>query len=82
MEYEGRRDDRIGGNDQSMSKQLLIYQRAVAVNPRDHKDISVKAGADFEFAKEVNSVPLMAVEFDPASIEYPIGTTPTRVTPR
>ena len=55
-----------------MSKQLLIYQRAVAVNPRDHKDISVKAGADFEFAKEVNSVPLMAVEFDPASIEYPI----------
>jgi hypothetical protein len=55
-----------------MGKQLLIYERAVAVNPLDHKDASVKAGDDFGFAKEVNSVPLMAVEFDPASVEYPI----------
>jgi hypothetical protein len=55
-----------------MTKQLLIYERATPVNPRDHRDVSVKAGADFGFARDVNSVPLMAVEFDPASIEYPI----------
>ena len=55
-----------------MAKQLLIYERAVPVNPRDHRDVSVKAGADFGFAKEVNSVPLMGVEFDLASVEYPI----------
>ena len=55
-----------------MAKQLLIYERATPVNPRDHRDVSVKAGVGFSFAKDVNSVPLMAVEFDLASVEYPI----------
>jgi hypothetical protein len=52
--------------------QLLIYERAVPVNPRRHNGVSVKSGNDYGFAKNVNSVPLMAVEFDRACTEYPI----------
>ena len=55
-----------------MSKQLLIYERAVPVNPRDHRDVSIKSGADFRFAREINSAPLMTAEFDLASVEYAI----------
>ncbi len=55
-----------------MVKQLLIYERATAVNPKDHRDVSIKSGTDFSFAQDVNSVPLMSVEFDPASTEYAI----------
>jgi hypothetical protein len=55
-----------------MAKQLLIYERATAVNPTDHRDVSIKSGSDFSFAKDVNSVPLMSVEFELASAEYAI----------
>jgi hypothetical protein len=55
-----------------MAKQLLLYERAVPVNPKHHRDLSVKSGADYGFAREVNSVPLMAAEFEPASSEYAI----------
>lgn len=55
-----------------MSKQLLIYSRAQAVNSQRHREWSVKAGDNFEFARDVNSVPLTAVEFVTASSEYPI----------
>jgi SapC protein len=53
-------------------KQLLIYERAIPVNPRQHKDVSIKLGGDYGFARGVNSVPLMTVEFDPACAEYAI----------
>jgi hypothetical protein len=52
--------------------QLLIYERAVPVSPRRHKEISIKSGNDYGFAKNVNSVPLMSVEFDRACAEYAI----------
>ena len=55
-----------------MVKQLLIYERAVPVNQRQHGDLSVKSGADYGFAKQVNSMPLMAAEFEPACSEYAI----------
>ena len=55
-----------------MSKQLLIYEKAVPVTRRDHGDVSIKSGSNYGFAKEVNSVPLMASEFDLASTEYAI----------
>jgi len=55
-----------------VSKQLLIYSRAQAVNSQRHREWSVKAGDNFEFARDVNSVPLTAVEFVTASSEYPI----------
>lgn len=55
-----------------MSKQLLIYDRAVPVSSDRHRDWSVKTGKDFGFAREVNSVPLLAVEFLPAAPHYAI----------
>lgn len=55
-----------------MAKQLLIYERAVPVNPGQHGDLSVKSGTDYGFARQVNSVPLMAAEFEPACSEYAI----------
>jgi hypothetical protein len=55
-----------------MTKQLLIYERAVPVTPGRHKDVSIKSGADYGFARSVNSVPLMAAEFDLACAEYAI----------
>jgi SapC len=55
-----------------MPKQLLIYERAVQVNAARHRNTSIKTGADYGFAKSVNSVPLMTVEFEPACAEYAI----------
>jgi hypothetical protein len=55
-----------------MPKQLLIYEKAVPVNRKQHGDVSIKAGNDYGFAKNVNSVPLMATEFDLSCTEYAI----------
>ncbi|HLH94467.1 MAG TPA: SapC family protein [Xanthobacteraceae bacterium] len=55
-----------------MAKQLLLYERAVPINARQHRNLSVKSGADYGFAKQVNSVPLMAAEFELAAGEYAI----------
>jgi hypothetical protein len=55
-----------------MPKQLLIYEKAVPVTVKKHGNISIKAGTDYSFAREVNSVPLLASEFDLASAEYAI----------
>jgi hypothetical protein len=55
-----------------MPKQLLIYEKAVPVTSKKHGDVSIKAGNDYGFAKDVNSVPLMATEFDLSCVEYAI----------
>ena len=55
-----------------MSKQLLIYEKAVPLSKQTHGKWSVEVGDNFSFAKEVNSVPLMAVEIPFAAKEYPI----------
>jgi hypothetical protein len=55
-----------------MSTQLLIYERAVPLSSQRHKGWSVKTGADYAFARQVNSVPLVAVEFPHAAAEYSI----------
>ncbi|MFE1601317.1 SapC family protein [Methylobacterium sp. ID0610] len=55
-----------------MAKQLLIYERAVPVTRQRHGSWSIKAGSSYEFAREINSVPLMAAEFAPAASEYTI----------
>lgn len=55
-----------------MPKQLLIYEDVVAVSSDKHSDLSIKASDDYGFASKVNSVPLMAVEFARAAMEYPI----------
>ena len=55
-----------------MSKTLLIYERAVPVNPASHAKCGVKPGDDYSFARDVNSMPLLAQEFRDAMREYPI----------
>ncbi len=55
-----------------MTTQLLIDQRAIPVTKQRHGDWSVKAGTDYAFTRQVNSVPLMAVEFPSAAAEYAI----------
>jgi len=55
-----------------MTTQLLFYQNAMPVTVERHKDLSIKAGLTYDFARQVNSVPLTAVEFDHAAAEYPI----------
>lgn len=58
-----------------MAKQLLIYEKAQPVSKVKHRDWSVKTGDDFEFAKEINSVPITAIEFPNVSVEYAIVFT-------
>ncbi len=55
-----------------MAKQVLLYEQAVPVSSQKHRDLSVKTGNDYGFAREVNSVPLIAVEFPHATDEYAI----------
>ena len=55
-----------------MSTQLLIYKTAVPITRSQHADCFVEIGANYAFSGEVNSVPLMAVEFPQAASEYAI----------
>jgi hypothetical protein len=55
-----------------MSTQLLIYKSAVPINRAVHHDCFVDIGANYGFAAEINSAPLMAVEFPQAASEYAI----------
>ncbi|WP_270939223.1 SapC family protein [Falsiroseomonas oryzae] len=55
-----------------MTTQQLFYRSVVPVSAQRHGNWSVKSGDSFAFAAGVNSVPLTAVEFDPASAEYPV----------
>ena len=55
-----------------MPTQLLLYRDVTPVSAERHKDLAVKTGTNYGFAKEVNSVPLTAIEFAQASGEYPI----------
>ena len=54
-----------------MAKQLLFYDSAVPVSKARHADLSI-GEANFEFAANVNSVPLMAVEIPRAVRDYTI----------
>jgi hypothetical protein len=55
-----------------VSTQLLIYESAAPVSNQRHGNWSVEVGTDYSFSKNVNSVPLMAVEFATAAPEYAI----------
>ena len=55
-----------------MSTQLLIYETAVPVSSGRHGKCSVEAGQGYAFARRINSVPLMAVEFPQAAAEYAV----------
>ena len=58
-----------------MSKQLLIYERVSPVSKEQHGNYSVQSGSDYSFAKELNAIPLMAVEFPMAVHDYAIVFT-------
>ncbi len=58
-----------------MTKQMLIYEKAVPVSSQRHRDWSVKTGQDYSFARNVNAVPLTAVEFPTTAAEYAIVFT-------
>ena len=66
-----------------MATQLLFYENATMVTAKAHGDLSVRAGATYEFARKVNSVPLTAVEFGAAAAHYPVvfAGTETKVMP-
>ncbi|OBT08540.1 multidrug transporter [Vibrio sp. UCD-FRSSP16_10] len=55
-----------------MATQLLIYGQVEAVNKKRHQNWSIKAENNYDFAKKVNSVPLMAAEFPHAAQDYSI----------
>jgi hypothetical protein len=55
-----------------MTTQLLFYDDPRPVSSERHKDICVKTGTDYGFARKVNSVPLVAAEFAEAGSEFPI----------
>ena len=52
-----------------MTTQLLIYGQVEPVSNIKHRDLYVKTGNDYAFAKDVNSLPLIAAEFPAASSE-------------
>lgn len=66
-----------------MPAQMLIYESAVPVSHARHGEWSVEVGADYAFSRNVNSVPLMAVEFPSAAGEYAIvfAGTPENLVP-
>ena len=54
-------------------KQLLIYDRPRELNRVAHRQLRLSpAPVSFEFARAVNSVPLVVAEFQRASLDYPI----------
>lgn len=66
-----------------MTTQLLFYNQAVPITRAAHGDCFVEVLGSYGFSADVNSVPLMAVEFPHAAGEYPIvfGGTGTEITP-
>ncbi len=58
-----------------MTTQLLIYKTAVPLTRGRHADCHIETGANYGFSREVNSVPLMAVEFPQAAQDYAIVFT-------
>ncbi len=60
-----------------MTTQQLFYERAVPLSPTRHGTWSLEPSADYGFARNVNSVPLGATEFQAAAPEYPIVFVPT-----
>lgn len=56
-----------------MTTQLLFYASAVPLRSSDHRDLYVKAGKDFRFARHANSVPITLAEFPAAATEYAIA---------
>lgn len=55
-----------------MVGQALFYEQASALSSERHAGWSIEQGRDFAYARNTNSVPLMAVEFLRSAAEYPV----------
>jgi hypothetical protein len=55
-----------------MATKLMFYERVTPVSPQRHGDWCVEGGDHYEFARHVNSIPLVAVEIPHAAREYTI----------
>ena len=55
-----------------MQPQPLFYKRVVPLNREHHRNLYIEPESGFNFARETNCVYVAAVEFLPASREYPI----------
>lgn len=55
-----------------MTKQLLIYDKVVPVNRQAHRDLAVQRTTTFSFARDINTVPIVDVEFARAALEMPV----------
>ncbi len=54
-----------------MTRQNLFYEAAIPISLDRHKSLCVEPGK-YQFASQVNSIPLTATEIPHASREYPI----------
>ncbi len=66
-----------------MTKQLLIYNTAVPISRQRHAGCFLEPATHFGFSRDINSVPLTAVEFPLAVRDYPIvfAGNPGEITP-
>lgn len=55
-----------------MSKQLLIYDTVVPVSRETHRDTAIQRASSLDFAREINSVPIVDSEFARVAAEMPI----------
>lgn len=55
-----------------MAIQQLFYRTAVPVHSQRHRELSVRTGTDYSFARGANSAPITATEFSEVAAEYPI----------
>lgn len=53
-------------------RQLLIYDHVVPIASVIHANVSVEITATYGFARNLNSVPLLSVEFVAAAIDHPV----------
>ena len=52
--------------------ELLFYREPVALNRENHRNLKFSTRAEYEFSREVNSVPLTGIEFFEASRDMPV----------
>jgi hypothetical protein len=58
-----------------VATQLMFYERVTPVSSQRHRDWCVEGGDQYQFARHVNSIPLVAVEIPHAAREYTIVFT-------
>ena len=55
-----------------VSNQAIFYSQAAPLNPRKHADWRLQSRSGYEFSRNANCVPVMAVEFLKAGRENPV----------